>query len=120
TAFREQFEPPLEGRQQLDAVSEHEARVGPERHDRDWGSFALRSFENAPVTQMHSVEASDRDDASRGREFLRSVSDLHSRARASSGEMNRSGSASSTVKGPISIRRSVRQCPPSTSAIART
>ncbi len=42
------------------------------------------------------------------------------RASASSGGMKRSGSASSMENGPISTRRSVRQCPPRTSATART
>ena len=41
------------------------------------------------------------------------------RASACSGGMTRSGSASSTRNGPTSVRRSVAQCPPSASAIAR-
>src|SRR5262245_16612314 len=74
-----------------------------------------------PVAAVDPVEASDSYRARPHRELCRVVNDRHvSLARASSGAMKRSGSASATWKGPISVRRNAMQCPPSASAIART
>jgi hypothetical protein len=105
----QQLEAPLERREQLDAVPQHEPRVGPEGHHRHGSTAVPRGVEHAPVPPVHTVEAPDRDRALPRRELGDAVSDDHSRASASSGRMNRSGSASSTENGPISSRRSVRQ-----------
>src|SRR2546429_479719 len=81
------------------------------------------AVENAPVPGVHPVEGAERDGAAAYRKLLRRPGDPHRRssaASASSRGITRSGSASSTSKGPTSVRRSVRQCPPSASAIART
>ena len=81
-----------------------------------------RRREHGAMTAVHAVEAPDRDRAWLALDLLRSGDDVHvaSLASASSGGMIRSGSASSTENGPISVRRSVTQWPPSASAIART
>ena len=77
--------------------------------------------EHRLVAAMDAVEAPDRDRARAPLDRLGCARDVHeSLARASSGSSIRSQSASSTENGPISVRRSVRQCPPSASAIART
>ncbi len=73
------------------------------------------------VTAVHAVEGADRDSARLLLDLLRAPRYLHaSLASASSGGMIVSGSASPTSNGPISVRRSVRQWPPSASAIERT
>ncbi len=92
----------------------------PERHDRRKPARGPRRIKDLAVAQVDAVEATDRNGPLRSGKLLRPAGDLHSRASASSGGMKRSGSASSTEKGPISVRRSVLQWPPSTSAIART
>ena len=116
----QQLQAPLERGKQLHVIAEHEPRMRPERDHRHGPPRVEGSVEHAPMAEMHSVEAADGSDAPVGLELFQAPRNLHSRASASSAGMNRSGSASSTEKGPISVRRSVRQCPPSTSAIART
>src|SRR5207245_7650390 len=96
------------------------ARVRPEGDDGCRRTRCLRRLEHPAVSEVDAVEAPDRDGPFRRRELSRIVSDLHSRASASSGGMIRSGSTSSIEKGPILVRRNDRQCPPSASAIART
>ena len=105
----QELEAPLQRRQQLDAVPEHEPRMRPEGHDRHLPAHVTGCVEHEPVTTVHTVEAADRDGALAVRELLDAVGDDHSRASASSAGMKRSGSASSTENGPISRRRSVRQ-----------
>src|SRR5439155_22193006 len=95
-------------------------RVRPEGDHGGRGPSGAGRIEDPPVAEMDAVEAPDRDGTLTGGELFGTPGDPHSRASASSGGMNRSGSASSTVNGPISVRRSVRQCPPRTSAMART
>src|SRR5262249_54637835 len=117
----QQLEPPLERREELDAVPEDDARMRPERDHRRTQTGLLCDIEDCPVSDVHAVEAPERDGALGGFQLVESPRDDHdSRARASSGGIIRSKSASSTENGPISNRRSVRQCPPSTSAIERT
>src|SRR5439155_26917698 len=68
--------------------------------------------------QLHASPARTR--ASFGAFAVASAGSLR---RASAGGSNSAAStfdASATKNGPISVRRSVRQCPPSASAIART
>ena len=69
-----------------------------------------RRLEYAPVPEVNPVERPDRDGGG----------SHDSRARARSAGMIRSSFASSTEKGPTSVRRRVVQWPPSASAIART
>ena len=63
------------------------------------------------MASMHAVEAPDRHGVGHALDVLGKRSDVHvvSLARASSGGMIRSGSASSTGNGPISVRRSMTQ-----------
>ena len=92
----------------------------PEGHGRECPADVTRRVDDEHVPAVNPVEAADRDGALAVGELLDAVGDDHRRASASSGGMNRSGSASSTENGPISSRRSVRQWPPSASATART
>ncbi len=117
----EQLEPPLERRQQLDPVPERDAWVGPEGDGGRAGSGGRGGLEHAAMAEVDAVEGAERDGAAGVFELGWVASDLHpSRASACSGGTIVSGSASATVKGPTSVRRSSRQWPPSASAIART
>ncbi len=89
-------------------------------HRRDESRLA-EGVEHRAMTPVHAVEAPDRHGPRGGLDLVGSGDDVHvsSLARASSGEMIRSGSASLTENGPISVRRSSMQWPPSASAIAR-
>src|SRR5919201_1455260 len=107
-------------RQELDAIPEHDPRGGPEGDHGHGRSCRLRRVEDTPMAQVDAVEAPDRDRTFPGTQLGRIVGDVHSRASASSGGMSRSGSASSTENGPISVRRNDRQWPPRASATART
>ena len=79
-----------------------------------------RSLEHAAVPEVDAVERADRDRPAAGAELFRRGRDLHaSLASASSLGITR-GPASSTENGPTSVRRRVRQWPPSAAAIART
>ena len=105
----EQLEPPLERRDQLDEVSEHDPRVRVERERPDRQTGRERLLDHPPVPEVHSVERPDAHRFAHG-----------SSASASSAGITRSSSASSTLNGPTSSRRNVAQWPPSASAIART
>ena len=114
-------------RQQLDPVAEHDARVRVERDDRRREPGVDRGAQDPLVADVDAVEGAERHRARAGLELLRGTGDRHSagtcsgsRASASSTGMTRSGSASSDGERPTSVRRSVRQWPPSASAIART
>src|SRR5207247_1095399 len=102
----QQLEPPFERREQLDLVAEHEARMRPEGDDGRHRADGASRFENHPVSPVDAVEAPDRDHAWMLGKLVDGAGDDHSRASASPGGMTRSGSASSTEKGPISSRRS--------------
>ena len=118
----QQLEPAARGGQQLDLVPERDARVRGERDDRRREPRRVHGVEHRAVAAVDAVEAPDRDRARLGLELLGRARDLHqpSLASASSGGMILSRSASSTENGPISVRRSVRQWPPSASASDRT
>src|SRR3954471_7241757 len=125
----EQLEPPLERGEQLDPVAERGSGVRLEGDDRRRETRGDRGLQHAPVPDVDAVERPDRDGARALLELRGGPRDLHAplrpagsatRASASSGGIIRSASASSTRKGPTSVRRSVRQWPPSAVAIART
>src|SRR4051794_2366276 len=129
TGVREQLEPALERRQKLDLVAADDtARMRVERDDgRDELLLArgrARGVEHGPVPTVNAVERPDRDRARPPLQRVEAALDSHaapaSRASASSTGTIRSGSASSTENGPTSVLRSVRQWPPSASAIERT
>ena len=107
--LREQLQPPLEGRDRLDEVAQDDPRVRVKRQHPHREPGFDRRRDHPLVTQVHAVERPDRDSLGHG-----------SSASASSAGITRSSSASSTLNGPISSRRSVVQWPPSASAIART
>src|SRR4051812_37926691 len=125
----QQLEPPLERGEQLDAVAERGSRMRLEGGAGRRQTRGGRGLEHAPVADVDAVEGPDRDRTRALLELRGRPCDLHgplrpagrpTRASASSGGIIRSGSASSTRKGPTSVRRSVRQWPPSAVAIART
>ncbi len=92
-----------------------------EGDDRRLEAGRADRVDDRPMAPVDAVEAPDRDRARAHVELCRVVDDGHeSRASASSGARISSGSASSTWNGPISVRRSETQCPPSASAIERT
>ena len=120
-ASSEELQAPLEGRQQLDPVAERDTRM---RVEGDHGRCEPRrddGVEDGPVTPVHAVEGADRHRARLPLDFCWGACDVHpSLASASSAGTIVFGSASSTENGPISVRLSDRQCPPSASAIDRT
>ena len=81
---REQLEPPLERREQLDALGEHGPRMRVERDDgRDELSTAAGIHGRAndrPVTQVHAVERPDRDRARANGEVCCRARDVHAAA----------------------------------------
>src|SRR5215210_1536235 len=112
--LREQLQPALERREPFDEVAEHDPRVRLER-DHPHGQPRLqRRLDHPPVAQVDAVERAEGD-----REAPPGGAHDSSASAASAG-ITRSSSASSTLKGPTSSRRSETQCPPSASAIART
>ena len=117
----EELEPTVERRQQVDPVAEGDARV---RVERDRGRSEPGRDDGREHRPVSSVDAVERADGDRARAALHAPP---ARARRSSepcerlvGGRMRSGSASSTENGPISVRRSATQWPPSASAIERT
>src|SRR5581483_5130659 len=122
----QKLEPPLERGEKFDPVAEDAARVGLERDRRRAQARGARSVEHAPMPAVDAVERPDRDRAARRLELVRTVRDVHSAASASAALSSRSGvnasggTASATENGPTSVRRKVRQWPPSATAIART
>ena len=119
--FREELEPAFERGQELDLVAERDPRVRIECDDRRLEARGLNRVEDGPMPPVDAVKAADRYRTAIRIELGREVCDPQSSlASAASGEMSRSGSASSTENGPISVRRSVRQWPPMASAMART
>jgi len=106
---REQLEPAGDRRDQLDPLPEDLARVRVERDDRRREPGVDRRLEDRPMAEVDAVEHPERDGARLPLQLLRRPHDVHSRASASSAGMIRSGSASSTENGPISVRRKVRQ-----------
>ena len=123
TGFLQQLEAALERRQEVDPVPEGDPRMRVERDHRRGEPRRLRRADDGSVPPVHAVERADRrPPAACARP--RAERDATFTPRASraprSGGMIVSGSASSTENGPISVRRSVRQCPPSASAIERT
>ena len=120
TSGVEELEPAFERRQQLDAVPECDTRMRIEADDGRLEPGRTHGVDDCQVPTVDAVEAADRDSTRHGRELGRVMRDPHeSLASASSGGMIRSGSASSTENGPISVLRSATQWPPSASAIAR-
>ncbi len=123
TRLGEQLEPSLEGRDQVDAVPHRDARMGIERDHRRVEARVDEGSEDGSMTAMDAVERADRDRPRPALELRGCVRDPHgaaaSRGSASSRASTRSSSASSTENGPISVRRSVTQWPPSRSAIER-
>ena len=122
--LRQQLQPPLERRQQLDLVAEDGPWVRVERQDRGTQAGVTRRLEHAAVAAVDAVEGADRDRAL-GRVQLADVADdPHApapiRASAASGVTSFWSSASATENGPTSVRRSDAQWPPSASAIERT
>src|SRR4249919_1459884 len=117
----DQLEPASERGKQLDLVAERDARVRIERHDRRQEAGRAHRVDHGAMAAVHAVEAPDGGRTRRPRELRRRPRDAHSSLdSASSGSMIRSGSASSTRNGPISVRRRDAQWPPRTSAMART
>src|SRR5918996_6452735 len=104
TGLADQLQPPLQRRDQLDLVAEHDARVRVE------GDDGVRLLEHAPVAEVDAVEGADGE----------RLGHIHNLASASSTGITRCSSASSTEKGPTSVRRRETQWPPRASAIART
>ena len=118
----EQLEPPLERRQQLDAVAERDPRMRVEGDDRRRRPGGERGVEHPPVPEVDAVEGPERDRPRLRLELARTPAGRRSQPRRAPppAVSSRSGSASSTPNGPTSVRRSVAQCPPSAVAIART
>src|SRR5580765_3341657 len=77
TGVLQQLEAPLERREQLHVVAEHEPRVWPEGDHRDRPSRGEGSLEHASMAEMHSVEAADGGNATVGLELFRAPRDLH-------------------------------------------
>src|SRR5262249_32728761 len=73
----EQLQPPLERRQELDAVAARDARVGVEGHDRGHETGLDRGGDHALVTAMEAVEGADGDCARGPAELSRGPRDLH-------------------------------------------
>ena len=108
--FSEELEPAFERGQKLDLVAERDPRVWIECDDRRLEARGLNRIQDGAMPPVDAVKAADRYSTAIWIELGREVSDLQSSlASATSGEMMRSGSASSTENGPISVRRSVRQ-----------
>src|SRR5436305_13259236 len=107
--LRQQHEPAVERRQQLDMIDEHGPRVRVEGDDRRAKPRYAGRLEHAPVPAVDAVEGPDCDRALGSLELGDAPNDPHaatpSRASASSGETSRSGSASWTPNGPTSVRR---------------
>src|SRR5262249_42180570 len=68
----QQPEPPLERREELDAVPEDDARMRPERDHRRTQTGLLCDIEDCPVSDVHAVEAPERDAALRGFQLVAS------------------------------------------------
>ena len=108
--------------------TEDAPRVRVEGDHRRRQTGGQRRRDDGLVSAVHAVERPDRDRARPRAQLVRACErpsrrrrrTAASRASASSAGTIRSGSASSTENGPTSRRRSVRQWPPSASAIART
>ena len=115
----EQLQAPLERRQELYAIAQHGARVRVEGHDGRAKMRRLRSLDHTAVPTVHAVERPDRDRASCGLELVRTMRHVHAltpmRSSTTASGSSRDGSnasgvtASATVNGPTSVRRSVRQ-----------
>ena len=117
--------------EELDAVAEHRPRVRVERDDgRREPRVDRARVEHPPVPAVDAVEGADRDRPRRALRARGIASDVHGTRPL---EPRRPASASGgrrTMRvrrrpprrgtGPTSVRRSVAQCPPSASAIART
>ena len=121
----------FERREQLDRRAEERARVWIERHDRRAQVRRAGRLEDAAVAAMDPVEGADRDRARRPLELVGAARDRHplaaetrastsASARSSPGSNASGPTASAIVNGPTSVRLSVRQCPPSAVARART
>src|SRR6185312_15055816 len=114
---REQLEPALDRRQQLDRHAEVRARVRIERHDAPPEPGRLRDLEHALMPAMDAVEAPDRDRACCRLELPRRRRDDHAgapmrastsaSARSAAGSNAAGSTASATLNGPTSVRRSV-------------
>ena len=130
----EQLEPALDRREQLHAVAEERARVRVEGDDRGAKVRRLCRLDHSPVAAVDTVEGADGHRTPCRRELLGSARDVHvarsarafsTRPSTSASGMSSPGSnsagatASDTSNGPTSVRRSVRQCPPAASAMAR-
>ena len=157
--LREQLQPPLERREQLDAVAEREPRMRVEGDDRRVSPVSTAAAitrwcprwtpSNVPIATARAARSSSAGAARPSRQHrpvhrheLARADDAHALVhappalpdrRAPSSPTSRGqererlrgrhdprSSASATENGPTSVRRSVRQCPPSASAIART
>ena len=117
----QELEATLERRQELHPVPERDPWVRIEGDHGDGQPRRAGSLEHRAVPAMDAVEAPDRHRARAASELRRVAHDLHaSLPSATSASMIRSGSASSTWNGPISVRLSEMQWPPSASAIERT
>ncbi len=80
-----------------------------EGDDRRLETGLAHRLDDGEVAEMNTVERADRSGARQAIELAGIADDPHRRASASSGAMMRSGSASSTWNGPISVRRSDTQ-----------
>src|SRR5262245_13220067 len=97
TCIVDELEAPVERGQQLDLVAESNAGMWVERDDGRLEFRRMYGIEDGSVPAMDAVEAPDRDRAPPTLELRGISDDVHpSLARASSGGMIRSGSASST------------------------
>ena len=102
-------------------MPERDPGMRVERDHRGREARLDHRVDHRDVASMDSVEGSDRDRPRLPNDLRRCMRDPHSSlARASSGGMIRSSSASSTRNGPISVLRSVGAVSPRASAIART
>ena len=122
SGFLQQLQAALERRQEVHPIPEGDPRMRVERDHCRGEPGRRRRADDGSVPAVHAVERADGDGPWPVLDVARSGGDLHasSLASACSGGMIVSVSASSTENGPISVRRSVRQCPPSASAIERT
>ena len=97
----EELEPPLEGRDEVDAISERNPRMRVERDRRRRQPRLDRGLQHRDMTAMDPVEGADRNCPGLPLDLRRRVGDPHtrtgfSRRRASSTSITRSSSASST------------------------
>src|SRR5262249_46206796 len=131
----EELEPPFERCEELDAAAQHGPRMRIEGHDARPRSSSPCRVDHAEMAPVDAIKGPDGNGAPCVRKSRRDTSNVHApgaaraastRSRTSASARSRSAAnasgptASSTEKGPTSVRRSVTQCPPSAIARDRT